>query len=225
MILHLVTDRRRLAPGADAAVAADCLLQQVRHAVAAGIDIIQLRERDLDGGALTHLLRQVLVLTRGTATRVVVNERLDVALAAGADGVHLRGDSLSATRARGMTPPGFLIGRSVRSVEDARLAGPVDYVIAGTVFSTPSKGPDVELLGREGLARIVAAAAAPVIGIGGIEPGHAHDLASTGAAGVAAIGLWMRESAGCRAVSMHDRTRTFRAAFDAANMKTVVPSS
>ena len=78
MILHLVTDRRRLAPESDARSWLACLLSQVRYAVAAGIDLIQVRERDLDGRELAGLVREVVAATRGSRTRVVVNERLDV---------------------------------------------------------------------------------------------------------------------------------------------------
>src|ERR1051325_7081926 len=138
----LVTDRR-----------ARPVVDQCAEAVQAGVDVIQVRERDLDGGPLTTLVAELVRLTRGTSTRVVVNDRLDVALACGAAGVHLRGDSMSAASARSIAPPGFLVGRSVRGVGDAVAAAPhVDYLIAGTVFPTPSKAGLTAWLGVEGLA-------------------------------------------------------------------------
>lgn len=220
MILHLVTDRRRLAPESDARSWLACLLSQVRYAVAAGIDLIQVRERDLDGRELAGLVREVVAATRGSRTRVVVNERLDVAMAAGAHGVHLRGDSLATPRVRASSPSGFLIGRSVHSVDEVATAGPVDYLIAGTVWATPSKPEGHALLGPDGLARIVQASNVPVLAIGGVDPGRVPALALAGAAGVAAIGSWMGEAGFCRAIPLVERVQAFREAGVAANMRT-----
>src|SRR5207302_8900050 len=132
-----------------------CLIEQARHAVDAGVDFIQVRERDLDASELVALAADLVGLTRGSATRVLVNDRLDGALAAGADGVHLRADSLPPSAARSIAPAGFLIGRSVHRLDEAvRVALDVDYLIAGTVFSTPSKPDGAPLLGVGGLAAI-----------------------------------------------------------------------
>ena len=114
MILHLVTDRRRLATGAAADLEA-CLLRQARFAVDVGVDVIQIRERDLEADALARLVSAVLTIATGSRTRVVVNDRVDVALACGAHGVHLRADSFEAGAARRLVPAGFLIGRSVHT--------------------------------------------------------------------------------------------------------------
>ena len=180
MTLCLVTDRRRRS-----------VVEQCRAAVAAGIDLIQVRERDLDGGALSALVAGLVRTTRGTQTRVIVNERLDVALACGADGVHLRGDSVPAAHARSMAPPGFLIGRSVREAGEAAAEAPSsDYLIAGTVFPSSSKPGLRECLGVEGLATIVRAVAVPVLAIGGISLDRIDAVARTGAAGIAAIELF-----------------------------------
>ncbi len=225
MILQLVTDRRRLAPGAGEPERVLCVLEQVGHAVDAGIDVVQVREHDLDARALAALVSQALALTRGTSTRLVVNERLDVALACGADGVHLRGISFTAARVRSLAGSGFLIGRSVRSVEEARDAGPVDYLLAGTVWPTPSKPEEHALLGPDGLRLIVDAVRVPVLAIGGVDAGRLEALAATGAAGVAAIGAWMSGVAECRAVSLHAVARTFRGGRDLANMDVRFPHS
>ena len=119
-MICLVTDRRRLlAVGRADADGPDpwraCLAVQVRHAVAAGVDLIHLRERDLEAGALASLVTQLLAITAGSSTRLVVSDRVDIALACGADGVHLRGDSIPAAAARRLAPDGFLVGRSVHS--------------------------------------------------------------------------------------------------------------
>jgi thiamine-phosphate pyrophosphorylase len=225
MTICLVTDRRRLAP-ADAPLDASrrCLIAQVRYAADAGIDIIQVRERDLEAADLAALVVDLLAVTRGTATRVVVNDRLDVALACAADGVHLRGDSIAVEAARRLVPPGFLIGRSVHGVADAAQTVGADYVIAGTVFPSESKSAGQTLLGLDGLRAIVAAVGVPVLAIGGITEGRAEHVAGAAAGGVAAIGLFMTpEPAGgeidrssCRAIPLVGVVERIRARFDGA---------
>ena len=204
LILHLVTDRRQLASGAATPGAVrSCLLRQVGYAVAAGVEIIQIRERDLGGAQLVDLVGDIIATARGSHTRVLVNDRLDVALACGADGVHLRADSIAPAAVRPLVGTRFLIGRSVHTEQEARDVSPhVDYVIAGTVWRSASKPGPHDLLGLEGLRRIVSAAAVPVIAIGGVTSARLDAAAAAGAAGVAAIGLFMsdtRSSAGCRA--------------------------
>jgi thiamine-phosphate diphosphorylase len=179
VILCLVTDRHRRP-----------VLDHCRDAVRAGVDLIQLREPGLEASALLSLAAQLVGMTRGTPTRVVVNDRLDVAIAAGAHGVHLRGDSIPPARARSMAPAGFLIGRSVHGTEEAvRVARDADYFIAGTVFPTPSKPGLRQYLGLEGLGAIVRSVPVPVLAIGGVSMERIEAVAATGAAGLAAIGL------------------------------------
>jgi thiamine-phosphate pyrophosphorylase len=202
VILHLVTDRRRLCPDGNPADRTDCLRQQVAFAADAGVDVVQIREPDLETSDLTGLVAGLLTLVRGSRTRLVVNDRIDVAIAAGAAGVHLRADGPPAAAVRSIVPGGFLIGRSVHTEDEARRAGAVDYLIAGTVWPTPSK-PGAACLGESGLARIVAAAGAPVLAIGGVDESRIAAVARTGAHGLAAIGLFMAdERNGCRAVPL-----------------------
>ena len=189
----LVTDRRRLCPDARSlADARRALVEQARRAAAGGIDLLQVRERDLEAADLAALVDDVLAVTRGSATRVVVNDRIDVALACGADGVHLRADSVPVAEARRLLAPPWLVGRSVHSVQEAIAAAGADYLIAGTVFPSASKraGP-AELLGIEGLRAIVNASAVPVLAIGGITPDRIDSVLAAGAAGIAAIGLFI----------------------------------
>ena len=188
----LVTDRRRLtAGGASADDARRLLLTQLEEAVEGGVDLIQVRERDLDAAQLAALVRDVVSLTRGSRTRVVINDRLDVALACGAGGVHLRGDSIPALHARRIAPAGFLIGRSVHAADEVPGAEGCDYLIAGTVFSSRSKGRDAPLLGLAGLQAVVRAARVPVLAIGGVTPERFDEIMAAGAAGVAGIGLFL----------------------------------
>ncbi|HVH25631.1 MAG TPA: thiamine phosphate synthase [Vicinamibacterales bacterium] len=185
-----MTDRRRLTPEAPFDVARRRLLDQARWAAASRVDLIQVRERDLEAAPLAALVTDLLLVCAGSGTRVVVNDRLDVALACGAQGVHLRHDSVPAGRVRSIVPPGFLIGRSVHSAAEAAQAGPVDYLIAGTVYPTPSK-PTIPTIGLRGLAEIVQAATVPVLAIGGLTADGLDAVAATGAAGVAGIGLFI----------------------------------
>ncbi|MBI3400036.1 MAG: thiamine phosphate synthase [Acidobacteria bacterium] len=187
----LVTDRRRLA-GADAPFAETrrAVIAQVRDAAAAGVDLVQVRERDLSSADLAALVVDLLAVTRGSGTRLVVNDRLDVALACGADGVHLRSDSIAPADARRLAPGGFLIGRSVHTADEARRAAGADYLIAGAVFATASKPGATRWLGLDGLRSIVKAAGAPVLAIGGVTVDRLDEIAAAGAAGIAAIGLF-----------------------------------
>jgi thiamine-phosphate diphosphorylase len=195
MTLCVVTDRRRADVVAQAVMAAD-----------AGVDLIQIRERDLDAAPLAELVSHVVERTRGSSTRVVVNDRLDVALACGADGVHLRGDSVSPADARRLAPRPFLIGRSVHSAAEAAAMKGADYLIAGTVFATSSKA-GAAWLGADGLRAIVGATAVPVLAIGGVTVDRFDDIARTGAAGFAEIGLFASGA-------MREIVAAARAAFD-----------
>ncbi len=219
MMLCLVSDRRRLSPGAMSLESAHrCLLDQARYAVEARIDLIHLRERDLAAADLASLAADLLRITRGTLTRVVVNDRIDVALACGADGVHLRSDSVPVAAVRLLAPPPFLIGRSVHSVSEALAAAGADYLVAGTVFPTPSKDATVRTIGTEGLTSIVRAVSLPVLAIGGLTVDRAGEVARAGASGIAAIGLFVGTepavSGPCRAVSLSALANALRHQFD-----------
>ena len=192
MIRCLVTDRRRLAgAGGSYDHARRLLLTQLESAVNSGVDFIQVRERDLEASQLAALVQAALSLARGTTSRIVVNDRLDVALSCGADGVHLRADSIPTADARRIVPAGFLIGRSVHGPGEASAAEGCDYVIAGTVFPSRSKAAGAAVLGIEGLRAIVRASRAPVLAIGGVTADRFDEIAAAGAAGVAGIGLFL----------------------------------
>lgn len=171
------------------------LLEHVARAVQAGVHLIQVRQPDLDGGALLRLVERCVAAARGSRARIIVNDRLDVALAAGAHGLHLRSGSMPAARVRAIVPERFLIGRSVHGADDARrvtAAGGLDYLIAGTVFASASK-PGVTGIGLDGLRAVVSATSLPVLAIGGMTLESVRRLRGTGAAGFAAIGLFARD--------------------------------
>jgi thiamine-phosphate pyrophosphorylase len=219
-----VTDRRRLSGAtADLDRARRCLLLQARHAVDAQVDVLQIRERDLEASDLARLVTEMVAIARGSRSRVVVNDRLDIALACGAGGVHLRASSIPPFAARSISPPGFVIGRSVHALEEAvAVASDVDYLIAGTVWPSESKpgGPaEPSLLGLSGLAAIAAAVSVPVLAVGGITLDRIPGVVSCGAAGIAAIGLFVGspgDTGGtlCRAIALHGVVRAARALFD-----------
>ena len=185
-IACLITDRLRLANASG-----DALVSNVRAAAAAGVQLIQLRERDLDGRLLFELAQRVIGAVGGTSARVLINDRLDVAVAVGAHGVHLRASSFLPSRVRAITPAGVLIGRSVHSVDEARImAGEgADYLVFGNVFETASKPgkPGVGLAALEAVAR---ATSLPVLALGGVTRERVPQLLAAGAAGFAAISLF-----------------------------------
>jgi thiamine-phosphate pyrophosphorylase len=203
-VLCLITERRRWADE-------EAFLGSVAAAAQAGVHLIQVREHDLEGRALVSLVRRCLAVARGTRARVVVNDRLDVALAAGAHGVHLRETSMPAQCVRTVAPPGFLVGRSVHTVEGARQVsaqGGLDYLAFGPVLPTTSK-PRAAGAGLDALAEVVASTPLPVLALGGIDAPQARAIGRTGAAGMAAIGFW----AGCPTNHMAAAAEAFSTAF------------
>ncbi len=169
------------------------LIARVEQAARAGVDLIQIREPDLDARALFELTRAALRAVAGTSARVVVNDRLDVALAAGAAGVHLRGNSFSAPDVRRLAAPPFLVGRSVHSEAEAaavEAAGGCDYLLFGTVFPSLSKPAGHPIAGHEALGRVCARVRLPVLAIGGVSEATAPAALGAGAAGLAGIGLF-----------------------------------
>ncbi len=154
---------------------------------AAGIGAVQIREKDLDDRDLYDLARLARTVLPASA-RLLVNGRLDVALAAGADGVHLPADGVPVAALRTRFGEAVLIGRSTHTVEEVERARDegADYVTFGPVFATPGKGAPV---GLEGLARATAVGV-PVLALGGVTLERLEELAGAGAAGVAAIRLF-----------------------------------
>ena len=186
-LICLVTDSRRVRPAGAAG-----LLRLIRCAARAGVDLVQIREAAMIDRQLFQLTSGAVAAVSGTAARVLVNDRLDVAIAAGAHGVHLRADSVSAGHVRALSAPGFIVGRSVHSRAEAVAAARsgADYLVAGTVYPTTSKPGQASWLGTGGLTDIVRAVDIPVLAIGGVVADKVWDVAATGAGGVAAIGLF-----------------------------------
>jgi len=214
--LVLVTDRARLgtAIGARPEAWTEVLRTQVQGAAAAGVDYIHVREGDLEARALADLVRSLLQTTQKTATRLLVNDRVDVALATGADGVHLKEQSVLPDQVRRIAPEGFVIGCSVHTTAAVAARKAADFLTAGTVLPTASKSaPDY--LDEDGLRRIVRAAGAqPVIGIGGLNVASIPLLATSGAAGLAAIGAFIPEGGTDVSEFVQKRVQQLRFALD-----------
>jgi thiamine-phosphate diphosphorylase len=209
MKLCLVSDRKRI--GGE-----ERLLQQFAGAVAGGIDFIQLRENDVEAAELLRLVRRIVTEIPGAASRLIVNDRLDVAIAGGASGVHLKAVSFDVDSARRLAPPPFLVGASVHGPEAAALKRRADYLIAGTVLPTQSK-PSSRLLGWEGLRRVVAAAAGqPVLAIGGLSLSSARLVAESGAAGLAGVGVFIPDQGVDPGQYVQNQAGKLRKLFDSA---------
>jgi thiamine-phosphate pyrophosphorylase len=197
-ILCYVTDRKALG----AADPVRSLLGKIRRAQTAGVDWVQLREQDMPARELLTLA-SAAVGGPATEARVLVNDRLDVALAAGAAGVHLGRASVPAREAvrwlRKTTPPtGFRIGVSCHRREEACEAedAGASYVYFGPVFDTPSKRSYGPPLGTQRLAQVCAAVRIPVIAIGGVNEQNAAECVRAGAAGIAAIRMFQESRDG-----------------------------
>lgn len=213
--LCLVSDRRRLADaaGRPATDSVALLAEQAVAAAAAGIGAFHLREPDLDTDRLLALVRTLRQAVGQGPTRLLVNDRADVAAAAGV-GLHLKERSMQAARVRVALPAVHPIWRAVHDVDGAHAAGPVDVLVAGTVLATRSKAAGSPTLGHDGLAAIVRAAARPVYAIGGLTGASWPSLSATGAHGCAAIGVFLPRSGEDVAQAVRRAVRGFAVGVD-----------
>ena len=162
----------------------------MQAAVAARIDLVQIREKNLSASVLYQLAASAAGITKGSATQLLINDRSDIAAAAGADGVHLTTSSLPTAVVRQTFGEEFLIGVSTHSLAEAKLArsGGADFVVFGPVFETASKQEYGETLGLPNLATVCAELSPlPVLALGGVEIRNVRDCLRAGARGVAAI--------------------------------------
>jgi thiamine-phosphate pyrophosphorylase len=217
-IVCYVTDRKSLALAApNDPIAA--LVEKIRMAVGAGVDWIQVREKDLPGGRLLSLARDAVASLRGDGTSsdgawIFFNDRVDVALAAGAAGVHLGGEALPVADVvrwcrTGNASAEFQIGASTHSIEQAREAerDGADYIFFGPIFDTPSKRAFGSPQGLERLREVCRGLSTPVIAIGGINESNAADCIRAGASGIAAIRLFQESPNADQLAKSIDRMR------------------
>jgi thiamine-phosphate pyrophosphorylase len=184
-VVHLITDRR-LVPD---------LVAHAERALAGfppGCIAVHVREKELRGAELLVLSRALVAVCRRHGQRCLVNDRLDVALAAGADGVHLPSAGIPPAAARRLAGPEALIGVSCHGLADVRraLAGGASFATFGPVHDTPSKRPWGAPVGLEAL-RGAAGLGLPLVGLGGVTPENAAEVRAAGASGVAAIRAWL----------------------------------
>jgi len=177
--LYCVTDRRH--------TAGRPLVEVIHAALDGGVRAVQLREKDLEGGALYQLAAQLRALTARYQARLLINDRLDVALAVEADGVHLGQTSFPAAAARRLLGPGKLIGVSTHNPTEIAAAAGADFVVFGPVYATPSKAAYGEPQGLVRLRQAVALSPAPLLAIGGITAKRVAQVLTTGAHGVSVI--------------------------------------
>ncbi len=196
-----LADRLRLTVITDEALARPRALSDVvREALAAGAPTIQLRLKGATARELLEAAHTLIPIVRSAGALFIVNDRLDVALAAGADGVHLGPDDPPVMDARavaadtlGVVAEAFVVGYSADTTDGATRAEAegADYLGVGAVYATANKSDAGEVIGLEGLRRLVKAVSIPVVAIGGITPERARAVAETGACGTAIIGAVM----------------------------------
>jgi len=190
--LCLVTDRRAAAPDARTLAAQlTALEQQIEQAIDAGIDIIQIREGDLSARELLELAGRVADRARRTQTYVMVNDRLDVALNIAGVGLHLKSDGPPVSAVRRTAGTGRLIGRSTHDPIGLQAVDGADFLVFGTVYRSASKSPGAPIAGVDALRRACAGVTVPVLAIGGVSPERAAECRQAGAAGIAAIGIFL----------------------------------
>jgi len=188
----LVTDRRQLTPTARTTAEELAVLERfLDDAIDERIDVIQVRETGVETADLAAFASRVVRRARPNGVRVLVNDRPDVAIAAETNGVHLRSDGPPIARVRPLGPD-WTIGRSVHASEPSGDSSDADYLLFGTVFSSRSK-PGRPGTGLATLRTAVIGARVPVLAIGGITPARASECRRAGAAGVAAIGVFLPE--------------------------------
>jgi thiamine-phosphate pyrophosphorylase len=199
-----VTDGRSLGAGDPSVGRPAQVLAKIRKAITAGVDWVQIRERDLSARDLLALARRAVRAAAQSHrdVRIILNDRVDVALAAGAAGVHLGSESLPVRDVlrwcrAGNAPSNWLIGSSCHSLEGARGAesAGASYIFFGPVFDTPSKRPFGPPQGLGNLEEVCRAVGIPVIAIGGVNRANGEECLRAGAAGVAAIRLFQEPSA------------------------------
>ena len=179
--LCLVTDRTQTRGRELAAVVGDCL--------AAGLPAVQVREKDLGAADLAFVCRRLRALTLDHQALLIVNDRVDVALMAGADGVHIGQDDLPAAEVRALMGPRALIGVSAATVDEAVAAerAGADYIGVGSIYATATKPDAGAPVGLGRVTEIRRAVRVPIVGIGGITPENAAAVIRAGAQGVAVI--------------------------------------
>lgn len=206
--LYLVTDRD-LSLGRS-------LEEVVSEAVAGGVTVVQLREKDASTGEFVELARRLMAMLKPLGVPLIINDRVDVALAVDADGVHIGQSDMKYEDARRLLGPDKIIGLSVESFEDIEAANAldVDYVGISPVYGTPTKTDTAEPFGLDGLRKAVAMSEHPTVAIGGMNAKTIGEVIAAGADGVAVV------SAICSAEDVREAANELKSIVDANSKKT-----
>lgn len=201
--LYLVTDPDSCGPRGVAPT--------VRAALRGGVTLVQLRDKQASTRTLLELARTLLEICADFEVPLIINDRVDVALAAGAHGVHVGAEDMPVAEVRRLLGPGAIVGVSVRSIEDALRAAQqgADYVAANGVWSTPTKTDFGAPLGLESLRELARGSELPVVAIGGVQLGNINTVSAAGCAGAAVVSAIMAASDPTQA------SQSLRAALDA----------
>lgn len=188
-LYYYITDRHQTPDGSIRE-----LLHSIKRAVAARVDLIQIREKDLTDRQLLKLTESAVAMARGSGCRILVNGRFDIAVAGGAHGVHLPSSGWRAADLRPHLPRNFILGVSSHSLAEARSAetGGADFIVLGPVFYTPSKRRYGAPLGLARFEKICSSVRIPVFGLGGIQPRSVATVVAAGACGVAGIRMFQK---------------------------------
>jgi thiamine-phosphate pyrophosphorylase len=187
MLRYYITDRH-------SAGGTESLFQFVQRALENGVEQIQVREKDLCARDLYTLVRRILLLPNPHGARILVNSRVDIALAAGAHGVHLSGDSVAPQTLRAIVPAKFLIGVSTHTLEELRCAETegADFAVFSPIFPVVSKLGYGPALGIDRLREAVRQVTIPVLALGGVSRKNAAECVAAGAAGIAGISMFQQ---------------------------------
>ena len=187
--LYLMTDRKRLLKTQNPKLETRKLLSAVRQALKGGVRAIQVREKDLDTRELLKLAYKMRDLTNNFNARLFINDRFDIALAVGADGVHLAQNSIPVEAVRNAVKKKLVIGVSTHSLKEAKAAekGGADFITLGPVYRTPSKLKYGDPVGLDTLSKVSGTIKIPVFAIGGIKRDRIEKVKKAGAFGVAMI--------------------------------------
>ena len=182
------------------------LVETALGAVRGGASVVQLRDKHASDAVLIEQGRALKQALTGTGALLIVNDRIDVALAIGADGIHVGQSDAAAATARAALGPDAIVGLSIQTPAHAETLDPeiIDYVGVGPVFATDTKPDHAAPLGLDGLARVCAASALPAVAIGGLKPEHVAAVFAAGAQGLAVV------SAICAAADPESAARAFR---------------